>query len=110
MIPHSGMARLIARWVDDPTESPLAVDLHLAEGRVTGPSLAFGCIDWEGARRPFVLDASGLIDFGAEPDRHWRTDLRDATMRVGETFRIHWRDGDEGLYRIVKIAAPGSKS
>jgi hypothetical protein len=110
MIRHTGMARIIARWVDDATESPLAVDLHLLEGRVAGPSLAFGCIDWEGARRPFVLEESGRMDFGAEPDRFWRTDLRDVTMRVSETFRIFWGQGDEGVYRIVKIAVPGSKT
>ncbi|MBX9740870.1 MAG: hypothetical protein K2X62_12380 [Beijerinckiaceae bacterium] len=104
------MARIIARWVDDTTESPLAIDLHLVGGRVSGPSLAFGCVDWEGARRPFVMDEDGRIDFGAGHDRFWRTDLRAATIKVGETFRIFWRDGDEGVYRIVKIAVPGSKA
>lgn len=109
MLP-TGMARVIARWVDDTTESPLAIDLHLVEGRVTGPSLAFGCIDWEDARRPFVLDEQGVIDFGAGPDRQWRTDLRATQIRVGETFRLFWSDGDEGVYKIVKIAIPGSKA
>jgi len=102
------MARVIARWVDDPTESPLAVDLLIENGRVAGPSLAFGCIDWEGARRPFTLDEAGVMDFGAQGER-WRTGLREADMRVNATFRIFWSEGDEGLYRIVKIARPGSK-
>jgi len=58
------MMRVIARWVDDSLESPLAVDLVIEEGRVVGPSLAFGCIDYDGSRRPFTLDESGRIDFG----------------------------------------------
>jgi hypothetical protein len=103
------MARVIARWVDDPTVSPMAVDLAIDdERRIVGPSVAFGCIDWEGARRPFTLDEAGLIDFGTGAT--WRTDLRQAAMRVGATFRIDWGQGDEGVYRIVKIAIPGARA
>ncbi len=104
------MARVIARWVDDSKESPLAVDVAIEDLRIVGPSLAFGCIDWDGARRPFVLDEAGQIDFACGPDRFWRTDLRETLMKVGETFRIFWGQGDEGFYRIVKIAVPGSKA
>lgn len=103
------MARVIARWVDDPTESPLAVDVVIEDRRITGPSLAFGCIDWEGARRPFTLDEDGVIAFG-EGGETWRTEIRGAEMRVGVTFRIDWEQGDEGVYRIVKIAFPGTRS
>ena len=110
MTPVSGMARVIARWVDDTTESPLAVDLHLSDERVTGPSRAFGCIDAEGSPRPFVLDESGKVHFGPGGGRDWRTDLRETRIRVGETFRLFWPEGDEGVYRIVKIAVPGSKA
>ena len=58
------MARVIARWVDDTLESPLAVDVLIADGRIAGPNMAFGCIDWEGAQRPFTLDEAGTIRFG----------------------------------------------
>ena len=30
-------------------------------------------------------------------------------MRVGVTFRVFWGQGDEGVYKIVKIATPGAK-
>ena len=102
------MARVIARWVDDTLESPFAVDVTIEDGRVTGPSLAFGCIDYDGARRPFVLEESGRMDFGTGVV--WHCDLRGAEMRVGTTFRIDFGQGDEGIYKIVKIAVPGSKA
>lgn len=101
------MMRVIARWVDDSLESPLAIDLVIEEARVVGPSLAFGCIDYDGARRPFTIDETGRIVF--EGGSFWRCDLRETEMRVGTTFRIDFGEGDEGLYRIVKIAIPGSR-
>jgi len=102
------MMRVIARWVDDSLESPLAVDLVIEEGRVVGPSLAFGCINYDGSRRPFTLDESGRIDFGG--GIFWLSDLRLVMMRVGVTFQIHFGEGDEGLYKIVKISIPGSRA
>ena len=104
------MARVIARWVDDPRESPLAIDVSILDGRVIGPSLAFGCIDWEGASRPFTLDETGRVHFGPGGGDDWRTDLRESDMRVGTFFRIFWGQGDKGLYKIVKIAVPGGRS
>ncbi len=103
------MARVIARWVDDTLESPLAVDVLIADGRIAGPSLAFGCIDWEGAQRPFTLDEGGTISFGPDGGESWRTDLRAAEMKVGTIFQIDWGQGDLGRYKIVKIAVPGAK-
>jgi len=102
------MARVIARWVDDSLESPFAVDLTIEDGMVSGPSLAFGCIDYDGTRRPFVLDETGRVDFGG--GFFWICDLRQAIMRVGVTFRMDFGQGDEGIYKIVKIAMPGSKA
>lgn len=102
------MIRLIARWVDDPRESPLAVDLVIENGRVTGPSLAFGCISYDGPRRPFTLDETGALAFG--DGAVWRSNLRGAEMRVGATFQIDWGQGDFGLYRIVKLAELGAKA
>ena len=102
------MARVIARWVDDSLESPFAVDVAIEGGQVTGPSLAFGCIDYDGVRRPFVLEESGRIDFGTGV--FWNCDLRQVVMRVGATFRIDFGQGDEGIYKIMKIAMPGSKA
>ena len=102
------MVRVIARWVDDSLESPLAVDLVIEEGRVVGPSLAFGCIDYDGSRRPFTLDESGRIAF--ENGAFWTCYLRQTDMRVGAEFPIQFGQGDEGIYKIVKIAVPGSKA
>jgi hypothetical protein len=102
------MMRVIARWVDDSLESPLAVDLVIEGGRVVGPSLAFGCIDYDGARRPFTLDESGRIAF--ENGAFWTCHLRQTDMRVGAEFSIQFGQGDEGIYKIVKIAVPGSKA
>jgi hypothetical protein len=102
------MSRVIARWADDTLESPLAVDVAIEDRRIVGPSLAFGCIDYDGARRPFTLDEAGVIAFGPGAEV-WRTELRDTDIRVGVTFRIFWGQGDEGVYKIVKIATPGSK-
>ena len=102
------MARVIARWVDDTLESPFAVDVAIEDRRIVGPSLAFGCSDYDGARRPFTLDAAGVMAFGPGAEI-WRTELRDVEIRVGVTFRIFWGQGDEGIYKIVKIATPGSK-
>jgi hypothetical protein len=101
------MARVIARWVDDSLESPFAVDVAIESERIVGPSIAFGCIDWEGSPKPFVLDESGRIDFGT--GKFWSCDLREQVMRVGSTFRVDFGMGDEGTYRIVKIAVPGSR-
>lgn len=102
------MARVIARWVDDSLESPLQVDLMIENERVMGPGLAFGCIDPEGRRRPFVLDENGRMDFGNRIV--WNCALRESIMRVGTTFQIDFGQGDEGTYRIVKIAVLGSKT
>ena len=102
------MARVIARWVDDSLESPLQVDLLIEDDCVIGPSLAFGCIDPEGRRRPFVLDETGRIDFGN--GLFWTCNLRESVMRVGTIFQIDFGQGDTGAYRIVKIAVPGSKA
>ena len=102
------MIRVIARWVDDSLTSPLAVDLVVEEARVVGPSLAFGCVDYDGARRPFTLDEAGRIAFESGP--FWTCDLRHVEMRVGTTFCIQFGQGDEGIYKIVKLAALGSKA
>lgn len=102
------MVRVIARWVDDSLESPLAIDLVIEECRVIGPSLAFGCIDYDGERRPFTMDEKGRIDFSGGV--FWSCNLRQAIMRVGSTFHIHFGEGDEGVYKIVKLAIPGSRS
>ena len=63
------MMRVIARWMDDSRESPLAVG-----------------------------------------EAFWMCNLRDCEMRVGTTFRIQFGQGDEGLYKIVKVADLGSKA
>jgi hypothetical protein len=102
------MARVIARWVDDSLESPFAVDVAIEDECIVGPSLAFGCIDYDGSPKPFVLDEMGKMDFGS--GQFWACDLRDVAMRVGTTFRIDFGMGDHGTYRIVKIAVPGSRS
>ncbi|MDB5648831.1 MAG: hypothetical protein JWL62_351 [Hyphomicrobiales bacterium] len=108
------MMRVIARWIDDPTESPLVVDLLVDTTTlaVAGPSAAFGCIDLEGPnQRAFVLDSAGRVDLGPDAtDRYWNTDLRSTRIAHGEFFNMFWRDGDSGAYKIVKVSTLGSKA
>jgi hypothetical protein len=103
--------RLFARWVDDPRECPFAFDLILARetGRVCGDWPVLGATDLDGAQpRPFVLDADGRLDFGAD-DRVWRTDLRAHALGVGRRFTVWWTEEDPAAYEVVKIAALGAK-
>ena len=102
------MMRVIARWVDDTLESPFNVDVVIEGGKIVGPSLAFGCMDPDGIRRPFVLDEKGVMDFGAK--HQWSCNLRVVEQVVGTRFRIDFGLGDEGIYKIVKIAEIGSKA
>ncbi|GLI93475.1 hypothetical protein [Methylocystis echinoides] len=101
--------RLIAQWRDDPTEALMSVDLRVDETRLAAPWDVFGAIDLDGAHpRPFILRRDGSIDFGAGPDR-WRTDLRNAEMKVGTLFTVWFNDADHGTYKIVKLAELGAK-
>jgi hypothetical protein len=103
--------RAFARWVDDPTECPLAFDLILDRdtGRICGNWPIFGACDADGADpRPFFLDATGILRFGADRPS-WRTDLRQLALAVGVEFRLQWTDQDFATYEIVKIAALGGK-
>ncbi len=103
--------RILAEWTDDPTESLLTLDLRIDDARrVVGTWSLFGAIDLDtAARAPFVLRPNGDMDFGAQSDRRWRTDLRQRLIKVGETFAIQWNDVDRGIYRIEKVAVLGSK-
>lgn len=99
--------RVIAQWLDDPTEAKMTLDARLDDARIVATWDIFGALDLDGARsRPFILRRDGRLDFGGEC---WRTDLRDADMRVGATFRVWFNEADSGEYRIVKIAALGGK-
>lgn len=101
--------RLIAQWRDDPTEALMTVDLRMADLRFAAPWDVFGAIDLDGARpRPFILRRDGRIDFGESGDR-WRTDLREAELKVGTLFSVWFNETDFGAYKIVKIAEPGAK-
>jgi hypothetical protein len=101
--------RLIAQWRDDPTEALITIDLRMEDLRVASTWDVFGAVDLAGARpRPFILRRDGRIDFGASGDR-WRTDLRDAELKVGTLFTVWFNETDTGVYRIVKIAEPGAK-
>jgi len=102
--------RLLALWRDDPTEAPMTVDLRLAEGRLASSWNSFGAFDLDGRHpRPFILRRDGRLDFGAAETPAWRTDLRDAEMKVGAVFTVWFNETDSGEYRIVKIAALGAK-
>jgi hypothetical protein len=109
-------ARVLARWSDDPLESPLTVDvrLHAERRRIVGHWPLFGavCIGTPSCR-PFVLEADGRLDFGeGRPghERFWQTDLRECEIAVGASFRVVWNGGDTGSYVIEKVAVLGSKS
>jgi hypothetical protein len=105
--------RVLALWRDDRTECPLTLDLRIdaASRRVVSHWDTFGACDLDGARcRPFVLRRDGALDFGAGAHEKWRTNIRDAVIRVGERFTIFWNEHDRGVYEIVKVAALGAKA
>jgi hypothetical protein len=105
-----GPYRLRALWRDDPTAAPMTIDLQISEGRISACHDLFGAFDLDGdVPRPFVLRRDGLFVFGGADACVWRTDLRDAEIAVGCCFSIHFNDRDHGVYRIVKLARPGSK-
>ena len=59
------------------------------------------------------LSRNVWYDFGegrGEADRHWRTDLRERPIVLGATFGVIWSGGERGVYRVEKIARPGSKT
>ena len=102
-------ARIIALWRDDPTEARMTIDIRISENRCASPWDVFGAFDLDGPRaRPFILRRDGRIDFGAGRET-WRTDLREAELRVGDEFTVWFNDADAGVYRIVKIAALGAR-
>ncbi len=101
--------RMIALWRDDRTEAPMTVDLRVdAEGHIVSPWDVFGAFDLDGAScRPFVLRRDGALHFATPPD--WRTNLREAPIKVGARFSVQWNDADSGEYEIVKVAVLGAK-
>ena len=106
--------RVLAIWEDDPTESPLTIDLRVnaVTKRILGRWSVFGAVDLAGPQcAPFILQADGVIDFGVGKldDRRWRTDLRDCNITVGTRFSLRWNEQDSAIYRIEKVAALGSK-
>ena len=100
--------RILALWRDDPREAPLTVDARIEDARIISAWDLFGAFALDGdSGRPFVLRRDGRIDFGR--GENWRTDLREATIKVGSDFVVWFNESDGGLYRIVKIAALGAK-
>jgi hypothetical protein len=101
--------RLIAQWRDDPTEALMTVDLRIEGVRLISTWDVFGAFDLDGAHpRPFILRRDGRIDFGEKADK-WRTDLREAELKVTSLFTVWFNDTDSGQYKIVKIAELGAK-
>jgi hypothetical protein len=101
--------RLVAQWLDDPTEAPMTVDLRIDGVRLASAWELFGAFDRDGSRpRPFILRRDGRIDFG-EALSAWRTDLREAQLKVGGVFTVWFNELDRGQYKIVKIAELGRK-
>ncbi|MBM3552541.1 MAG: hypothetical protein FJX45_12435 [Alphaproteobacteria bacterium] len=100
--------RILALWRDDPREAPMTIDARIEDMRIVSTWELFGAFALDGDRaRPFVLRRDGRIDFGR--GENWRTDLRNATIKVGTDFVVWFNESDSGLYRIVKIAALGAK-
>ena len=108
--------RLLARWDDDPLESPITLDapLDATRRRIAGRWDLLGATSLGLPHcRPFVLNSDGRMDFGegrADGDRFWRCDIREQDITVGSLFRVTWSGGESGVYRIDKIARPGSKA
>jgi hypothetical protein len=100
--------RILALWRDDPKEASMTIDARIEATRIVSTWELFGAFALDGeSARPFILRRDGRIDFG--PGESWRTDLREATIRVGAEFAVWFNESDHGLYRIVKIAALGAK-
>ncbi len=87
----------------------MTVDLRRDGLSFASPWDVFGAFDLDGARpRPFILRRDGRIEFGESSDR-WRTDLRDAELKVGTLFSVWFNETDHGTYKIVKLAELGAK-
>jgi hypothetical protein len=100
--------RILALWRDDPREAPMTIDARIHDARIASTWELFGAFALDGdSVRPFVLRRDGQIDFGR--GESWRTDLREATIKIGSDFAVWFNKSDSGLYRIVKIAALGAK-
>ncbi len=100
--------RILALWRDDPREAPMTIDARVDDARIVSTWELFGAFALaDDGARPFILHRDGRIDFGR--GETWRTDLRDATIKVGTDFVVWFNESDSGLYRIVKIAALGVK-
>ncbi len=100
--------RILALWRDDPREAPMTIDARVDDARIVSTWDLFGAFALDGdSVRPFILRRNGRIDFGR--GESWRSDLRDATIKVGTDFVVWFNESDSGLYRIVKIAALGVK-
>jgi hypothetical protein len=100
--------RILALWRDDPREVPMTIDARIEDMRIVSTWELFGAFALDGdGMRPFVLRRDGRIDFGR--GESWRTNLREAKVKVGTEFVIWFNESDSGLYRIVKIAELGAK-
>ena len=100
--------RILALWRDDRREAPMTIDARIDGARIVSPWDLFGAfaLDADSAR-PFILRRDGRIEFGR--GESWRSDLRDATIKVGSEFTVWFNDCDSGRYRIVKLAVLGAK-
>lgn len=103
-----GDMRILALWRDDRREAPMTIDARIDDARIVSTWDLFGAfaLDADGVR-PFVLRRDGRIDFGL--GESWRSDLREATIKVGSEFSVWFNESDSGRYRIVKLAALGAK-
>lgn len=111
--------RVQLRWVDDPEDTPVIVDLHIdsLENRQVvsqWPMLGLSGSTMpqrDGVLWPFVLHRDGQIDWGYglgedRRNRFGRTDLLDGPIRAGR--RVHIIDGDgDWLYEIRSVAQYG---
>ncbi|MBI5011390.1 MAG: hypothetical protein HZC06_00770 [Methylocystis sp.] len=100
--------RIVALWRDDPKEAPMTIDARIDDARIVSTWDLFGAFALDGdSVRPFILRRDGIVDFGY--GESWRTDLRDATIKVGSEFAVWFNESDSGCYRIVKLAVLGAK-
>jgi len=102
--------RLIAQWCEDPHVAVFNIDLQIKDNLISSNWDIFGSFDLDGAHtRPFILRQNGQIDFGYLDPIKWTTNLRNITLKIGNTFLISFNEQDSGTYKIVKIAALGQK-
>jgi hypothetical protein len=111
----AGHVRVFIEYLNDPEDGPMMFDVKMdPTGRkVLGSWPIFGCYGLYGRSEeiyPVILRGDGVLDFGfSEPNRFWRTDLRDRQLRASEYVVVWDHNQDEWAYHIRKVVVLGER-